>query len=165
MSKEELSEKVELKQKINAVDLGLNDLWDMLDESNQKALKGELFILNRYISNVKGQSRHIKEHYVESVNICYNRYWFDLQKHPKLLWMLLCMCAYDKEQTFFHEWIGFKKKGNVDNKKVAFLAELYPSMKMKEVEMLASLTTDKELTTLAKEYGFDDKEIKKKLKK
>jgi hypothetical protein len=160
-----MSDKVELKEKIQAVDLGLYELWDMLDETNQKALKGELYILNRYISNVKGQSREIKEHYVESVNGCYNRHWFDLQKHPKLLWMLLCMCSYDKERTFFHEWIGFKKKDNVNNKKVTFLAELYPNMKMREVEMLASLTSDKEMTTLAKECGLDDKEIKQKLKK
>jgi hypothetical protein len=38
-------------------------------------------------------------------------------------------------------------------------------MKMKEVEMLASLTTDKEITELAKDHGLDDKEIKKKFKK
>lgn len=160
-----MSDKVELKEKIQAVDLGLYELWDELDETNQKALKGELYILNRYISNVKGQKRNIQEHFVYSVNECFNKHWFDLQQHPKLLWMLLCMCSYDREQIFFHQWIGFKKKDNTDNKKVAFLAELYPSMKFKEVEMLASITTDKEITALAKEYGLDDKEIKKKFKK
>jgi hypothetical protein len=160
-----MSDKVELKEKIQAVDLGIRELWDELDETNQKALKGELFILNRYISNVKGQPRDIQEHFVYSVNECFNKHWFDLQQHPKLLWMLLCMCSYDRERVFFHQWIGFKKKENTDNKKVVFLAELYPSMKMKEVEMLASLTTDKEITALAKDCGLDDKEIKKKLKK
>lgn len=160
-----MSEKLELKEKIQAVDLGLKELWDELDADNQKSLKGELYILNRYISNVKGQPKDIQEHFVYSVNECFNKNWFDLQQHPKLLWMLLCLCSYNGEKVFFHQWIGFKKKDNLDNKKVAFLAELYPSMKMKEVEMLASLTTDKEMTVLAKECGMDDKDIKKKLKK
>jgi hypothetical protein len=160
-----MTEKLELKEKIQAVDLGIRELWDELDETNQKLLKSELFILNRYISNVKGQPRDIQEHFVYSVNECFNKHWFDLQQHPKLMWMLLCMCSYNGEKTFFHQWIGFKKKDNTDNKKVVFLAEMYPSMKMKEVEMLASLTTDKEITELAKDHGLDDKEIKKKFKK
>lgn len=160
-----MSGKLELKEKINAVDYGLRELWDELDEENQKALKGELYILNRYISNVKGQPRDIQEHFVYSVNTCYNINWFDLQKHPKLLWMLLCMCTYNGKKKFYHEWIGFKKKDTADSKKISFLAELYPNMKMKEVEMLASLTTNKDITELAKEYGFDDKDIKQKLKK
>jgi hypothetical protein len=160
-----MSEKLELKEKIQAVDLGLRELWDEIDETNQKALKGELYILNRYISNVKGQPRNVQEHFVLTVNEYFNKNWFDLQQHPKLLWMLLCLCSYNSEKTFFHQWIGFKKKDNLDNKKVAFLAELHPSMKMDEVEMLALLTTDKEITALAKECGMDDKDIKKKLKK
>jgi hypothetical protein len=161
-----MSEKLELKEKIQAVDFGLSELWDELDDENKKILKGEFFILNRYISNVKGQPTNIQEHFVYSVNECFNKNWFDLQQHPKLLWMLLCMCSYDKEQKFFHQWIGFKKKdGNTDNKKIKFLSEIYPTMKIKEIEMLAALTTDKEIIELAKKYGFDDKDIKQKLKK
>lgn len=158
-------DKLELKDKIQAVDLGVRDLWDAIDETEQKKLKGELFILNRYISNVKGKPKDIQEHYVIFVNEYFNKYWFDLQQHPKLLWMLLCSCSYDNEKTFFHEWIGFKKKDAGNNKKVSFLSELYPAMKLDEVEMLASLYTDKEIASFAKEHGLDDKEIKKKLKK
>jgi hypothetical protein len=159
-----MSDKVELKEKIQAVDMNIRELWDELDEVNQKALKGELFILNRYISNVKGQSSETQQHFVISVNEYYNKNWFQLQQHPKLLWLLLCMCSFDGKKTFYHEWIGNKKREGNDNKKVQFLAELNPTMKMAEVEMIAKLTPAKELTRLAKDYGFADKDIKKKLK-
>jgi hypothetical protein len=159
-----MSDKVELKEKIQAVDMNIRELWDELDEVNQKALKGELFILNRYISNVKGQSSETQQHFVISVNEYYNKNWFQLQQHPKLLWMLLCMCSFDGKKTFYHEWIGNKKREGNDNKKVQFLAELNPTMKMAEVEMIAKLTPAKELTRLAKDYGFADNDIKKKLK-
>lgn len=157
-------EKLKLSDKIKAVDLRVIDLWDAMGEENQKGLKGEFFILNRYISNVKKQPREIQEHFVITVNEYYNKNWFSLQQHPKLLWQLLCLCSFNGEKTFFHEWIGFKKKDGANTKKINFLAELYPEMKIKEVEMLAELTSDKEITALAKQCGIDDKDIKKKLK-
>lgn len=160
-----MSDKVELKEKIRAVDLNIRELWDELDEVNQKALKGELFILNRYISNVKTSDSEIQAKFVIAVNDYYNKNWFLLSKdHSKLLWLLLCMCSYNGEKIFFHEWIGNKKKEGNDNKKVQFLADLNPAMKMHEVEMLAKITPTKEITKLAKAYGIEDKDIKKKLK-
>lgn len=161
-----MSDKLDLKEKLQAVDLNVREMWDSLSDEGQKDLKNDLFRLNRYISNVKGQSREIQEHFVLSVNFAYNKNFFVLQQHPKLLWLLLCMCSYKHgEKIFFHEWIGNKKKeASNDNKKAKFLAELYPNMKMKEIEMLAKLYSDKELMTLGKDYGFDDNVLKKKLK-
>jgi hypothetical protein len=151
--------KVELKEKIAAVDLGAKDLWDELDDVNRKALKSELFLLNRYISNVKGQSRETQEHFVLSVNEYFNKHWTTLQKHPKLLWQLLCMCSHESRKVFFHEWIGFKKKKN-ETKRLKFLLEVYPSRKQDELEILAELMDLKELKELAKDLGYSDKEIK-----
>lgn len=150
--------KVELKEKIAAVDLGAKDLWDELDDTNRRALKSELFILNRYISNVKGQSRETQEHFVLSVNEYFNKHWSTLQKHPKLLWQLLCLCSHDSKKVFYHEWIGFKKKANT--KRLKFLLQIYPSRKQDELEMLAELMDLKEFKELAKDLGYSDKEIK-----
>jgi hypothetical protein len=151
--------KVELKEKIAAVDLGAKDLWDELDDVNRKALKSELFILNRYISNVKGQNRETQEHFVLSVNEYFNKHWNTLQKHPKLLWQLLCMCSHESRKVFFHEWIGFKKKKG-DTKRLKFLLQVYPSRKQDELEMLAELMELKDFKDLAKDLGYSDKEIK-----
>lgn len=161
---EEIQDEITLKEKLQAVDINSREFWDSLSEENQKSLKGDFFILNRYISNVENQSREIEEHFVFAVNEYYNKNWFLLQKHPKLLWLLLCMCSYNGSRIFFHRWLGNKKKEGNDNKKINFLASLYPTMKMSEVEMMAKLMPAKELSRLAKDYGFEDKEIKKQLK-
>jgi hypothetical protein len=160
-----MSEKIELKEKLSAVDQNVRELWDAMDVEQQKSLKNEFFILNRYISNVQGQKREIQEHFVLTVNEYFNKHWNFLQKHPKLMWMLLCMCSWNGETVFFHQWLGNKKKdASNSSKKAKFLAEIYPNKKMDEIELLAQMSTDKEIKELAKLYGMEDKDIAKQLK-
>ena len=130
------------KEIIPAVDLGMKDLWDAATEEGRKEIKGDFWTLNRYISNVKSTSREVQEHFVLTVNEYYNKNWNDIQKHPKLVWQTLCVCSMGNGKTYFHEWIPLKK---TKNKKVEFLAELFPNMKMTDVETLAAITTDKEI--------------------
>jgi hypothetical protein len=158
-----MSEKIELKEKIAAVDMNFRVLWDEMTDEQRKSLKNELFILNRYISSAKGQSRDIQEHFVLTVNEYFNKNWFVLQKHPKLLWMLLCMCSWDGKKIMYHEWIGFKKKKG-ETKRSKFLLEIYPNRKTDEIEMMAELMDIKELKSLAKAHGYDDKQIEKLFK-
>lgn len=157
-------EKLELSEKLRSVDQNIRDLWDELDDYNRKILKQEFYILNRYISNAETNNREILEHFVITVNEYYNKNWNTLQHHPKLLWILLCMCSYDGKSKFFHKWIGFKKKNLIENKKTKFLASLYPAMKMKDLEVLSTLTTNADIKALAKDHGMDDKDIAKILK-
>jgi hypothetical protein len=169
-----MSDKVELSEKLSAVDQNVRELWDAMDAEQQKSLKQEFFILNRYISCVSKPDKHWQKgkvpttdeqkHYVTMVNNLFNKNWFELQKHPKLMWLLLCMCNYDGKTEFFHQYISPKKKEGSNSKKVKFLAELYPNKKMDEIEMMAELTTDKELKALGKTYGMEDSVIAKKLK-
>ena len=154
-----MSQKIELKEKLAAVDMNGKSLWDEMDADQQKALKSELFILNRYISNAQG-SREIQEHFVLTVNEYFNKHWNTLQKHPKLLWQLLCMCGHESQKIFFHQWIGFKKKqGN--NKIGKFLLEVYPNRKQDEIDMLAVMMTPAEAKKLAQAHGYEDKQIAK----
>lgn len=157
-------EKVELKEKLMAVDHNIKELWDALDDENKKTLSREFFILNRYISNVQGSSSEIQEHYVLTVNEYFNKNWNVLQKEPKLLWMLLCMCNYDGNTTYFHKWIPFNKRTGPGHKRAKFLALLYPTTKLVDIELLADISTDKEIKELAKHYGMDKAEIAKILK-
>lgn len=159
-----MSEKIELKEKIAAVDENVRELWDAMDADQQKSLKSEFFILNRYISSAKTSNVETQQHFVLTVNEYFNKHWNTLQKHPKLLWLLLCMCSLDGKTRYYHEWIGHKKKSGGNSKKTKFLAEIYPNKKMDEIEMLADLITDKELKDLAKRYGMEDSVISKKLK-
>ena len=144
------------KEIIPAVDLGMKDLWDAATEEGRKEIKGDFWTLNRYISNVKSNSREVQEHFVLTVNEYYNKNWNDIQKHPKLVWQTLCACSMGNGKTYFHEWIPLKKQ---KNKKIDFLAELFPTMKMADVETLAAITTDKEIKEYARDLGWDKKQI------
>jgi hypothetical protein len=155
-----MSDKIELKEKLAAVDLGARDMWDAMDADQQKALKSEFFILNRYISNVSGQSRETQEHFVLTVNEFFNKHWFVLQKHPKLMWQLLCLCSHESKKIFFHQWMGFKQKKG-DTKKLKLLMEIYPAKKQSDLELLADIMTTQELKSLLEQYGYSDKDIKK----
>lgn len=158
-----MTNKIELKEKLAAVDMNCKSLWDDLDADQQKALKSEFFLLNRYVSNVKSNKREEQEHYVLAVNEYFNKHWSILQSHPKLLWQLLCMCSYDNNKIFYHEWIGFKKK-KTGNKILKFFEMLYPNKKNDELELLSELHTEADCKKLAQSYGFDEKEIQKMFK-
>ena len=72
------------------------------------------------------------------------------------MWQLLCMSGAWGEIKF-HPYIGFKKKsGSNNNTILKFLEKLYPNMKQNEVELLATISTKKELKQLAEEHGIED---------
>ncbi len=155
-----MTEKIEIKDKLAAVDMNYKGLWDEITDEQRKSLKQELYILNRYISNAKTTNRDIQEHFVLTVNEFFNKHWNTLQKHPKLLWQLLCMCSHESRQIFFHQWIGFKKKEGT-NKLEKFLLEIYPNKKQDEIVMMSKLMTKDDAKKLAATYGYDDKQIAK----
>ena len=144
------------KDMIPAVDMGLKELWDAATEDGRKEIKGDLWNLNRYISNVKSSNKDLQEHYLMTVNEFYNKNWNDIAKHPKLQWQTLCMCSHESKKTQFHEWLGLKRE---KNKKEEFLAELFPNMKRADIETLASITTDKEIKQYCEGLGWDKKAI------
>lgn len=144
------------KDMIPAVDTGLMELWDAASEEGRKEIKGDFWNLMRYISNVKTNDRDLQAHYVLTVNEYYNKHWADIQKHPKLVWQTLCLCSHESKKTHFHEWLPLKKE---KNKKESFLAELFPNMKMTDIETLAIINTEKEIKEYCEGLGWDKKQI------
>lgn len=156
--------KLELKEIFAAVDSDAKDIWEELDDDQKKALIGDFFILNRYISSVKNNTGDYQEYYVQSTNEFYNKHWNTLAKqHPELLWKLLCMCSYGDGKLLQREWIGFKNKKSGTDKGVKFLAELYPTRKMDEIELMAKLMSPADIKELARSHGYEDSQIKKLL--
>lgn len=158
-----MSENLKLTEILAAVDTDQKEIWNLLDAQQQKGLKKDLWNLNRYISSAKSSKREIQEHFVLLVNEFYNKHWNDIKDHPGLQWKLLCMCSYETKKVMFHEWIKLVRKAEGSSKKAKFLMQLYPNMKIDEVEMLAKMTSDKEIKELAKDHGLDDKQIKELL--
>jgi len=109
---------------------------------------------------VSSNKREVQEHFVLAVNEYYNKHYFSLTKHPKLLWMLLCCCAYENKQIFFHEYIKIDKN---KNKKTKILEKLYPLHKLSDIEVMSNLYTLKEVMELAGDHGWDEDTIKEYL--
>jgi len=142
------------KVMIPALDGGMRELYDAAGEEGQKEIKGDLWNLNRYMSSVKG-SREKQELAVFKTNEYYNKNWAVLgNKEAKLQWLLLCQCG-NTGKNEFHPWIGFKKKNADNSKGIKLLEQIYPNMKQDEVELLARISTKKELKELAEEHGID----------
>ena len=144
--------KLPLKDILAAIDMGAKEIWNELSEEEKKQVS--FYLLNRYVSSQKG-SRDSQELAVFKTNEYYNKHFFTLQKHKKLLWQLLCLAGNTKKIQY-HEWLGHKRKGS-DNSKVAkLLRTLYPNKKEDEIELLAKISTKKEVLQLAKDNGIEE---------
>lgn len=149
-----MSNEFKLKDVLAAVDLDGKEVWDELTDDQKKSVV--FFTLNRYISNVQG-SRELKEHYLLVGNERFNKNLFSIMsKHPKLAWQSACSCSHESRKIQYHDWIGLKRE---KDKKVEFLAELFPNKKRNDLETLAAITTDKEIKQYCESLGWDKKQI------
>ena len=152
--------KLPLKDILAAIDMNAKSVWDELSDDDRKQVS--FYLLNRYASAMKG-SKEQKELQILKTNQYYNKNFFTLSTHKKLLWFLLCMTASDKKNIRYHEWIGYKFKESNNNKAFKFLEKLYPNKKIDELRLLANINTTKELKELAEDLGMSKEQIKKLL--
>ena len=134
------------------------DYYDKFTDEEKKQFS--TYLMLRYGASVGG-NQDLQAYYLMATNKYVNKYFFDLNKHTKLQW-LMCTAVSPNMGKQYHYWLGAKKKeGKSASSKVRkFVAELYPTMKSDEMDLLLQFTTPKELKTLAKEHGWDDKRIK-----
>lgn len=150
-------EKLKLNDILGAVDLGAINVWDDLTEEQKKSVA--FFLLNRYVSHVKTSNTDLAEHYLILTNELMNKNFYEVYKHPKLMWQLMCSCGHESKKIHYHEWMGLKRKKDGSSKTVKVLAEIYPNAKMEDVELLATQLDKKQLKQLMKDHGWEDKKI------
>ena len=143
-----MQKKLPLKDVLAAIDLNAKNAWDELSDEERKQVS--FYLLNRYVSSVKG-TREKAELAVFKTNEYYNKGFFVLQKHKKLLWQLLCMSG-NTGKIQYHEWIGYKHK-KTSNKDQKELEKIYPNMKEDELQLMLSLMTKKEFKELLEQYA------------
>jgi hypothetical protein len=143
-----------VREVLACIDTNAKSIWPELTDEQKKCVN--FWLLNRYASSVVG-SREAQELAVVMTNQIYNKNWNELAtRHPQLQWQLLCSTHNASSSIRKHQWIGFKKKkGN--NNAIKLLEKIYPNMKQDEVELLARLSTKKELKELAKDHEIDVK--------
>ena len=147
-----------VKDVLAAIDMNAKSVWKELSDEERKTVS--FWLLNRYVSAVKG-SREKQELAIFKTNEYYNKHFNDIgvgkeHGHQQLMWQLLCMSG-ATNKIEFHPYIGFKKKGASNNAALKLLARVYPNMKLREVELLAGISTKKELKQLAEDYDIESK--------
>jgi hypothetical protein len=147
-----MTNKLPIKDVLAAIDMGAKEVWDEFSAEEKKQVS--FWLLNRYLSAVQG-NREKQELAIFKTNEYYNKQYMEVSKHPKLQWQLLCQAG-NTGKIEYHPWIGFKKKEG-DNKATKLLEQIYPNMKQDEVELLAKLSTKKELKQLAEDHDIDIK--------
>lgn len=145
-----MADKLPLKDILGAIDMNAKEVWDELTDEQRKAVS--FFLLNRYCSVVKGK-REAQELAVFKTNEYYNKNYFTVAKHQKLLWQLLCMTSNENKSIQYHEWIGYKKKKGATNKTGKELEKIFPNMKADEIQMLVSMNKKKDIEKFIEEFN------------
>ena len=150
-----MTEKLSLKETLAAIDLGAHTLWDELTDTQRKSIG--FWLLNRYMSNVKG-SREKQELAVFKTNEYFNKHYMVVSKHPKLQFQLACLSG-NTGRAEFHPYLNFKsdKLGSEKTKFVKILAQIYPTYKQDELELLASMSSKEDIKQLAEDHGIETK--------
>jgi hypothetical protein len=148
-----MSDKLNIANEMRQFDRKNRDFYDELTAEERKKFSNYLMI--RWGSSVEG-SRDLQEFYVISCNERFNKHFFDLGKHPKLQWLLATTVSPDMG-TPRHPWIAPKKKDPGASSFKKQLSELFPHLKNDEIDLLASITTKKELDAYIRQHGNDPK--------
>ena len=142
-------DKLHISNEMRQMDAKNRAFYDELTPEELK--KFSTFLMVRWGSTVDG-SREMQEYYVQSVNHYLNKHFFTMHKHPKLQW-LMATAASPGMGTPRHNWISLKKKEAGDAAMKKQLCELYPHFKDDEIDLMATMTTKKEVTQLVRDHG------------
>ena len=130
-------------------DLKDREFYDNLTDEERKKFSNYLMI--RWGSAVHG-SRELQEFYVVATNERLNKYFYAVNRHPKLQWLMATSVS-PGMGVHRHQWIAPKKKESGSSEVKKTLMQLYPTMKMSDIETLAAITDSKELKEHLKHMG------------
>ena len=128
------------------------DFYDSLTEEERKKFSN--FLMIRWGSSVSGQAE-LQEWYLRATNERLNKHFFEINKHPKLQWLLATTVSPDMG-THRHNWIKPKAKDKGNNEVKKALMELMPTTKESDIDLLSKLVTKKDIKELKKLYGDAD---------
>ena len=144
-----MTEKLSIQYEMQQFDQKVRSFYENLTEEERK--KFSTYLMIRWGSSVQG-SRELQEFYVIATNERFNKHFFNLSKHPKLQWLLATTVS-PGLGTYKHQWIPLRKKEAGAGSTKKQLAELFPHYKDDEIELLASITSKKELDAYIKLHG------------
>ena len=127
------------------------EFFDELTDEEKK--KFSPFLMIRYGSSVSG-GRELQEFYLIATNERLNKKFFAVNtaQHKKLQWLMATTVS-PGLGNFRHNWIAPRKKEPGAGSMRKQLADLFPHLKDDEVDLLAQITTKKEIDTYLRELG------------
>ena len=144
-----MTDKLNIANEMAQFDRKNRRFYDELTDEEKKKFSNYLMI--RWGSAVQG-SRDLQEFYLIACNERFNKHFFAINRHPRLQW--LCATTVSPGLgTHRHAWIAPKKKEAGASGLRKQLAELYPNLKADELEVMAQITTKKELDAYLRELG------------
>jgi len=148
-----MSDKLNIANEMRMFDRKVRTFYDELTIEERKKFSNYLMI--RWGSAVEG-SRELQEFYVISCNERLNKHFFDVSRHPKLQWLMATSVSPDIG-TPRHPWIAPKKKEAGLSAKRKALMEIYPDYKDDEIDVMAQITSQKEIDAYHRASGKDKK--------
>lgn len=144
---------IPLDEVLTAIDKKDRNWYINLSDERRKAFSA--WMMMRYCSSVQGRKQL---DYLFFTNEFVNKNFMDISRHPELQWLLLTACGQGKKE--YHQYIKPPNSRRKKNKVQEFLSEIYPHAKYDEIELMIELNSKEELKQFAKDYGYDDKQIK-----
>jgi hypothetical protein len=146
-------EKLSIQNEMTQFDRKNRQFYNELTDEERKKFSNYLMI--RWGSAVQG-SRELQEFYLIATNERLNKHFFAINRHPKLQW--LCATAVSPDLgTHRHQWISPKKKEAGKSALQKQLADLMPDAKLDEIQVMAAITTQQEITAYLKQLGQEAK--------
>jgi len=143
-------DKLSIQNEMSCFDRKDRQFYDSLTDEERKKFSNYLMI--RWGSSVTG-SRELQEFYVIATNERLNRHFFAVNQHPKLQW-LMATAVSPGMGTHRHQWIAPRKKDSTNSSAVRKrLAELFPVMKMGDIETLSRMVTRQDLDEHERDHG------------
>jgi len=151
--------KLDIINEMAQLDLRNRGFYDELNDEERK--KFSTYLMLRWGSVVNGIPE-LQQYYLQAMNERVNKRFFDINKHPKLQWLLLTTVSPNMGKHR-HEWMAYSSK-TTKNKRAQKLLELYPHIKTDEAELLSATINDEQYKAMLVELGYSDKEIKEAMK-
>ena len=144
-----MSDKLNIANEMRELDRKNRDFYRDLTPEERKKFSNYLMI--RWASGVQG-ARELQEFYVIATNERLNKHFFSLGKLPDLQWLCATTVSPDLGAQR-HQWISPRKQEPGASSVKKQLSNLFPHFKSDEIDLLAEITTKKELAEYIRQHG------------
>ena len=148
-----MTDPLNISHEMRALDLKKRDWYDDLAPVYQRKFSPYLMI--RWGSAVQG-TPELQEYYLLSTNQRLNRHFFSVNssRHKKLLWLMATAVSPDIG-VHRHVWIANRRRES-NNSRTKIIRQYFPNLRDDEVELMASINTQKQLDDYVKQHGQPD---------